>query len=283
MIVTDRSHPVLEARIDWLTATVKPGLAQAVMAAAGTRWLEEDAGNGGRVKPWRWQGYLGDAGDGVSYGERQDGSIIRLSGEMAGKHAATAIGFAHNVSRIDVQVTTQDPNEQANWAERVLGVVRQDKRVVSGMTKTTILRSTPSGTTTYIGSRSSDRYFRVYDKHSESQGAYPPGSWRWEVEYKNDRAWSVAMRAKSDECRPNRCREIVEQAFYDYGVILPSGPLPMTWRDRGIRSETTNERRLAWLRSSIAPCVGKLREAYATSDILDALGLVDVAEQLGAK
>jgi DNA relaxase NicK len=146
-------------------------------------------------------------------------------------------------------------------------------RVKNGMTQTSIIRSTPRGTTAYIGSRASNRYFRCYDKSAESDGAYPNYSWRWEVEYKKERAWHVAQQVLRGRGSPENIRNIVGQAYFDYGYILPCAPIPMGWRDKGVRAETNDERRLAWLEKSIRPAIEKLSEGVPLGTILAALGL----------
>jgi DNA relaxase NicK len=192
---------------------------------------------------------------------------------MAHKHHLTALTFCSNVSRIDVEVTLRSGNPDANFAEQCHHTVQDDMRVKNGMTQTSIIRSTPRGTTAYIGSRASNRYFRCYDKSAESDGAYPNYSWRWEVEYKKERAWHVAQQVLRGRGSPENIRNIVGQAYFDYGYILPCAPIPMGWRDKGVRAETNDERRLAWLEKSIRPAIEKLSEGVPLGTILAALGL----------
>lgn len=264
---------VIESRCDYLTATVSQGYKAAVLATRAAAWQIERAAEGYAVKEFRWQGYDGETVDGITWGSREDGALIRLSGDMAHKHHQTALTFVSNVSRIDVEVTLRSDSETWNYAEQCHSVVQLDNRIKNGMTRSSIIRSTPKGTTCYIGSRSSDRYFRVYDKTTESEGAYPNYSWRFEVEYKQDRAWRVAQQVLKGRGAPENVRSIVEQAFANYGYTLPCTPLPMGWRDKGVRAETNDERRLAWLYKSIRPAIEKLQEGVELGTILAALGL----------
>lgn len=268
-------YPVLESRIDWLTCTCKPGLKAQVLQASAQRWIARRSELGHRQREFRWSGYLGTATDGVTCGQREDGTLLRLSGETASDYAKQALLFCDNVSRIDVQVTILAKEDESDFAQRALHEASQDARVVSGMTRTSIIRSTPKGSTYYLGSRSSDRYFKVYDKTAESEGVYPDRSWRWEVEYKGDRAWRVSQQVRRTNGSPESIRQIVEQAFADYGVSLPCLALPPMWRDAGIRAETNDEKRLTWLSKTIAPCIAKLREGIPLDTVLDALGLYD--------
>lgn len=265
--------PVTEARIDYLTCSIGPGYKQAILASRAAEWQLRRQQEGYQVREFRWSGYDGETVDGITWGTREDGAMLRMSGEVAHRHALTALTFASNVSRIDAEVTIQCPSSSVNFAEHAHDACRVDARVASGMTKTSIIRSTPRGTTAYIGSRSSDRYFRVYDKTAESDGAYPQWSWRYEVEYKKDRAWRVAQHLLKAKGSPESIRQVVEQAFFDYSVVLPCLALPPGWRDKGTRQETNDERRLAWLNRSIRPMIEKLSEGCSRATILEALGL----------
>jgi len=264
---------VLEARCDYLTATVGQGYKAAILASRCAEWQSARAKEGYPIKAFRYSGYLGESTDGITWGSREDGSLVRLSGEMAHRHHQTALTFVSNVSRIDLEVTLLSSVADANFAEQCHYAARADQRVKAGMTRTSIIRSTPRGATCYIGSRSSDRYFRVYDKTAESEGAYPNWSWRFEVEYKKDRAWRVAQEILKGHGRPETIRGIVEQAFLDYGYHLPCLALPPSWRDKGVRHETNDERRLAWLQKSIRPMIENLSEGVPLGTVLEALGL----------
>jgi DNA relaxase NicK len=182
--------------------------------------------------------------------------------------------LADHVSRIDVQVTIQETPPCTNFAEESLAIARLDRRVRAGLCLTTIVSSTPAGTTAYIGTRISDRFYRIYDKNAESKGVYLPGSWRYEIEYKGHRAQRVGERLKQTKGEPESCREVVEAAFLDYGINLPCPTLPRGWRDSSPRMETTDERRLAWLEKSIAPVVSRMMESMDRRMVLEALGII---------
>jgi hypothetical protein len=268
-------YPVLESRIDWLTCTCKPGHKAQVLQASAEKWIAAQGALGFRPREFRWSGYLGTATDGITCGKREDGTILRLSGETAYHNAKHCLAFCDNVSRIDVQVTLLAKEDPSDFAQLSLSSASIDTRVESGITRTSIIRSTPNGSTFYLGSRASERFYRVYDKTAESDGVYPDRSWRWEVEYKGDRAWRVSQQLVKMGFTAEAIRQVVEQAFYNYGINLPCLALPPTWRDAGIRAETNDQKRLIWLAKSIAPCIAKLREGIPLDTVLDALGLYD--------
>jgi hypothetical protein len=269
-----RPCQVVSAGVDWITATARTGQHGALIGVLARRWRDQHAAEGNQVKAWRWQGYDGHTMDSLSVGTRHDGTIVRLSGDLARIRAPQLLTLADNVSRIDVQVTIQETPPCTNYAEQSIAIARRDRRVLAGLCSTTMISSTPAGTTAYIGTRISQRFYRIYDKSAESKQVYPPGCWRYEVEYKGPRAMSVGNRLQAEQGSPEACRQVVEQAFADYGVRLPLLALPPGWKDTSPRMETTDERRLTWLEKSIAPVVSRMMESMDRRMVLEALGII---------
>jgi hypothetical protein len=252
---------------------MKPGPKAELCETFARRWITGRCAEGYRQRDWHFEGYAGVATDGCSVGTRYDGLIVRLSSEVARDQAGWLLKWADNVSRLDVQVTTQDEDLTRDWAEYVIRTARNDRRCIAGITRTSEVKSYPGGHTTYIGTRTSDRYYRCYDKSAESAGVYPAGCWRWEVEYKGARAGIVAERIRTRGDDAETVRAVVEQAYTNYGITLPCSPLPRGWRDTGYRERTTDERRLDWLTKSVGPMVKRMMESTDVDTILEALGL----------
>ena len=265
---------VISAGVDWITATARTGTNGTLVGILARRWRDQHEAEGNQVKAWDWQGYRGHTMDSLSIGTRDDGTIVRLSGDLARHRSQQLLTLADNVSRIDLQVTIQEKNQWINHAQIGLAAAKLDRRVKAGMTGTSLISSTPAGTTAYIGARVSERFYRIYDKSAESKGAYPPGSWRFEVEYKGQRAMSVGDRLHQDKADSEAVRGVVEQAFLDYGVELPCLALPPGWRDSSPRTESTDERRLRWLETTIAPVIGRMMESLDRRTVLEALGII---------
>lgn len=265
-------HIVLECTVDWITATAGKGVRANALRYAMQGHLDERGTEGYQIKPWYWNGYKGEVVDGCSTGERTDGVIVRLSGPMAMRHWQAALSLADNVSRFDIQTTILDREGSADYAYRAYKRAGESEMVQSGLTHTKYTQSTPDGSTCNLGSRSSDRYFRLYDKTAETKGEYPNRSWRYEIEYKNRRAYHVASDlAGSRNLAPNIYDRIV-QAFGSYGVV-PPGPAPtLSFRDAGVVHATDDQRRLEWVRRCIRPVVGRLVEAYDGETVARALG-----------
>jgi len=272
---TEQEGPLcVSCGVDWITATTRKEPHRTFVDTLAHRWRDLHEAQGNQVKSWNWEGYAGHTMDSLSFGTRPDGSIVRLSGDLARQRAGQLLALADHVSRIDVQVTIQETPPCTNFAMDGLARALLDRRCKAGLTCTSLIQSSPAGTTAYIGSRASDRFYRIYDKSAESKGVYLPGAWRYEVEYKGHRAGRVGERLKLTKGGPESCREVVEAAFLDYGVNLPCRPLPRGWRDTSPRMETTDERRLAWLEKSIAPVISRMMESMDRRMVLEALGII---------
>jgi hypothetical protein len=270
--------PILSTGIDWITTTTKEDIHRIFVTAIANHWIETQRTAGHDVHDFAWQGYVGSRTEGVSFGHRDDGTLVRLSGDMARLHGHVLAGRADHVSRLDLQITLQDENVSRDWAEIAADVMSTDRRVSDGATALSVISSNRSKSSLYLGRRISDRFYRIYDKHSESKGAWPEGSWRFEIEYKGKRAehWADVIGGGASE--PSDTRQIVTDAFRDYGFALPTAPLPRLWHDVSPRPITTDERRLHYLGTCVRPMVQKLIEAYGPQLIRDVLDLNDAKE-----
>ncbi len=266
----------MSAGIDYVTATTKPGIREKILSGLARTWFASREAEGYRPNQWSFNGYVGETIDGLSYGQRYDSSIVRVSSDLARLHGRTVLRMSEHVSRLDVQVTLIDDVVYADWADRAYVDSRNDGRVTAGITRTSLRHDSPDGAMFTLGSRVSERYYRIYDKKAESKGVWPPGSWRWEIEYKGNRAVRVAAHLATDAWSAEACRSVVQTGFSDYGIELPCARLPRSWRDASPREETDDEKRLEWLRTSIRPTIERLRETLGHAQMLEVLGLDDV-------
>lgn len=271
---------VLECNVDWMTATVRHGTEQRALARLAEDWLLDRSCEGYRVQGWKWNNYSGSQTDGISFGSRDDGWIIRLSGPMATRHWCTVATWAHNVTRFDLQTTLLSPIGTDEHAAAGFSKLSLDPRVNAGIVTTKYIESTPDGSTLYVGSRTSDRFFRVYDKTAESDGDYPNRSWRYEIEYKGDRAKKVADGVRADRHPTQAIWDCLQTAFTSYGLGIPGDRPGWSWRDAAIAHTSDDIRRLAWLRRCIRPCVSKLTEAFGVDVVLQSLGVIEEIDEL---
>jgi DNA relaxase NicK len=282
MSIQYANHPlqILESRLDWITATVKPGTRQGVVKGRIAAWIAAQESRGYKRTAFRTPFYEGVRTEGIAWGERTDDCLITLSGRQAAERGALVITWADTISRLDAQVTLQDPNLSADWATYVDEIAGLHPSVKSGETHTRLITARPHGVTSYIGSPSSDRMMRCYDKHAESDHQYPPGSWRFEVQWRHKRAQLAALRLLDQNVKPNAVLAAVCECYRQYGIDVPAQCLPAGWKDSAIATQTDTERRLAWLTRCIAPCVNDLIDGVGLERVMTALRLSSVIDTL---
>jgi len=267
---------VVECGVDWLTCTARPGMRARSLAAAAQHWLDERGQEGYEIKVWNWNGYRGNVVDGLSIGTRDDGTIVRLSGSMSLRHWMSAMTMADNVSRLDIQTTILDREAESDLARNGWLKLNEMPRILSGQLRGSLLVSTPTGSTLSIGSRSSSRYLRLYDKTAESDGEYPERCWRYEVEYKGPRARQVSGQLFTSRDTTAQVFGAVRAVFGDCGINVPGQAPSLGWHDAGYRHVTDDERRLRWVATCIRPVIRRLVEAYDAETVAAVLGFVVV-------
>jgi hypothetical protein len=276
--LTPAPLPILSTGIDWITTTTKDEHRARFVRTLAELWLCKQQEAGHERLDFAWNGYIGWRSEGISYGDRGDGTLVRLSGDQARLHGSVLAGRCDHISRIDFQVTLQDPNEAHDWAESASDEASQNTRVSSGQTECNLISSNRTRSTLYLGRRISERFFRIYNKYEESKHAWPEGSWRYEVEYKGNRAVHFRDLLRRGDFTSEHARDTVVRAFQDYGITVPAAPLPRLWSDKAPRRPTTDEGRLRYLGVCVRPMVAKLTEAYGRDTILDLLQLGDNKE-----
>lgn len=259
------------AGVDWLTATANGGVSRVNLLEYGRQMVREEQRNGNRIKAGAPQGYTGFGAGGCFVGERRDGVMLRLSGSLADGAWADAVARSSNVSRIDLQVTIVGDTKLHNLARRHHAEIRRSVRGTGRPISTALLTKDGTPQTLNLGSRSSDVYCRCYDKHAESPEDYPPGAWRYEVEYKGDTAGVVASRLADTDLPNSRALSLVHRDFSKRGavpVFASQAPAPGTKWDVPI---TDKERVLKWLRTGVAPTLRRAQVEGWLPEALEAL------------
>lgn len=262
---------LLDASIDWFTVTVSDGLRLRFMEAKAERVMRALEATGSPRAYTNRLGFVGDRVEGFFYGKRADTLMVIGSGEVASREAAFFIGLATTVTRLDLAVTLQDLDIDRDWTAIALRQASFDGRVDSGLLKTHRIEGTPDGRTLYVGSRSSDRYIRIYDKTAESKGIWPERSWRWEIEYKRPRAGIVAARLLRPGPTPTSIVDVVASALADVRIILPYGDPPSGWTSKAPKRETNDETRLKYTSRVVGPFLKGLMDAVGEDRVLQAL------------
>lgn len=269
---------IVSAGVDYLTLTATATHNQAALWEHGSDFItarveDQDA----EVKPSEVMGYRGFQVDGVMLGKRDDSVMLRASSSNADDLWRFMLQRERcwNVRRIDTQVTGQFDGDREEYGRTVeaqaLAFRACQKTATHGKIETH--RGNGRGDTCTLGSRSSNRYLRCYDKTREQRNEIEPGIWRWEVEYKAELAAKIAEQVSYATSHRHAIIGLVETEFKRKGVTVP-------WETGEVVSipivgleKTDDERRLRWLITQVRPVVGKLVSVYGQDVVLSALGL----------
>jgi hypothetical protein len=268
----------LTGGVDWLTMTVKSQPRRAELFRRFQRIHAPQAA----AKKFSWHGYVGLQLPGARWGARQDSDILILSGPLANTYFKFFSRLAENITRLDLAVTamifppiprlTSTYYENLDFQER----------------KWTELRNRAGGNTLYVGSRASDQMGRVYDKGVESNLSAITGAlWRYEIEYKTERARAVWAALLVDYCPRRGPTPTITRHVFDW---FDTRNVPPVWDRRKdgqvieahLRAtETDEDRTLAWFRTQVSPSVRKL-VGHRRGEVIEALGLAEADPALYA-
>lgn len=174
------------------------------------------------------------------------GSALQTVNPRAVLRQALAMGAT--VTRIDIAIDWNDPLYLSTMKDHL-----DDGRAITRARDWNLIQGR-KGSTLYVGSRTSEKFLRIYDKAAE-QGV--EGDWfRIELECKGDFARGVALH--------------VDSAGYDYFGDIVRGfcdwPHQSQWVDatdsptllEGIPKPEKQRDTFTWLMKSVAPSVAKL-------------------------
>ncbi len=236
-------------------------------------------------KRWTMGGYKGNEclATGIKYGSRarRDGGADEIM-IASGEASAQAIEHVGNVgqyrtTRLDLQLTFKPKTPQPKLAVSLYDKIRAMEGVGAsplGNRKITLIQS-GTGSTLYVGSRTSGcKFFRLYDK-SLDLGGEPGEYWRAEVQYGKKLArgaigWYVAHRDQKATIADLICSEFWDamgwSPRYDYDYVFIENLKEQ-------EDPTTLDNKLAWLKACVRPTLALLIENGLEGEARNALGL----------
>ena len=169
------------------------------------------------------------------------------------------------VTRIDLRVDVIIPKADVDVAGRGYAQNRDCDRPSYRL----IDKSASDGQTLYIGSMSSERFARLYDKGAE-RGQVPGFIWRYEVVIRKPYADAVYAQVKEGGIKvlPG-----LVYAWFDERNVSPLFQADAVGLASTETRVTTVEARLAWLRKSVRPAVLKLVQSGYAQETYQALGI----------
>jgi hypothetical protein len=222
-------------------------------------------------KDARFFGYEGEQCGRILYGKRTDGALVRLTSSLAHDEAMLFEPDAAHCTRLDIQVTAELAGAHPDFLKRIYESQGASNGVQGRPSKYTHIRSTDGGQTLYVGSRSSMRFGRVYDKGVEQKSHEPGRCFRWELEIKDVLAdQAVAMLVGSVDVQ----RSILGLV----GSFFSERNVPVLWSVPSIEEKfiiprivTDDASSLKWLRGPVATTVARLMETVGPEQTISAL------------
>lgn len=248
------------------------------------RIQDADRARASNTRRWSFQGYRGWQTDSLRYGVRNGRVLWESSGSAAAGMMGLSDECAGYACRIDTQVTFGLSQPLPSFGTCLLGSTsristspRRKSTLVSHHTATNGLWL---GT---VGKRTGPSYLRVYDKGVEARCAAPGTLWRVELEAKHQHArklWAANRQRLSD---PTFCASYSVQSLTSRGYSWPFGEFTGESLDTraGPRPQSTATKTAAWLVLSVAPAISRLRTVFTVGELLQMLGLSDVAAPTG--
>lgn len=274
------------AAVDWLTMTTQDERVGQNWWALYQKYKGVRRNEGNEEKNFHNGFYSGvrTASMSVGYSDRI-GYIVVVSGSDAERLFRRLQPGKHKVTRIDLCIDTyyEKPRPLAKQLYQRLHKEHKNKQ-----RRYSLFEASDGGMTFYLGSRQSMQFGRVYDKGIQTGKVERGKLWRAEVEYKKPISGSIArgLAEQSSEDRELVVCDTVGDWFFDRGA----GMFPPKSASEALHISveariTTATKKLAWLRSQVAPSVTELIALGYGRDVLNVLSLdiEAISEALASK
>jgi DNA relaxase NicK len=269
---------IVDIGVDYLRVTSPEGTSAIELGNIGNRLFHvEHSVTREEGKDASINGYRGYQCGRVFVGERGDGVMLQASSGAASGVAIALQEFGGQLRcpRIDIQVTGRFDFDHYYYAQQA---TQKARAACHGKSSGRPVRvhlddGGDRGSTCSIGSRTSARFIRIYDKTREQVGRCEENLWRWEVEYKKPLSLDV-MQSILGNCLEEQY--IAAQVYAELdrlGVTPPWESLERTGIARLPSRMTSVERNLNWLRTVVAPMLRRLDNGGYTEEYMSALGL----------
>lgn len=302
-----KSDAILESGVDYITATHVGTDSTSGLASFGRFLIRQEVEAGESDRDFRFSGYRGRMAGQAAYGIRFDSQIVRLSGKCARQHWSQLASLASNVTRLDVQVTVLVHDGPTRRLLRHHKQIRR-RRLGQGRPARFKFWYGPDGPEACtLGSRQSDWFARIYNKHLESGFREYEGTLRYELELKRSVALSTIALLDSDGEQATKIAGLVHDFVGARGLRLPIAGWSLDARSepgylRSVRATSvsiadrlqslapldpsvlldsrTQRRRALWLSNCVRPSVQRLIELGHKDVVLNSLGLLVQGETI---
>lgn len=263
----------VHAGVDYLTVTTRNPVRGAGLFLLADHWWSA-AGELHEVDYDAFvRGYRGRQTNRLFVGNRSDGTILRASSDAAEDLALRAIGYADNVSRLDIQVTAQPHEGSPDLAGMAYATIAGGFRTRGRIPTVTLIKTNKGGRTLYVGRRVSDVYLRLYNKSAEEGVREVPARWRYEVELKNAIAKKTAQAIAASKAPNVAINSLVYRHFGVRGMVPVFGRADDPPSCTVDRQPSNLARRLKWLATQVYPVVAACQGHVSDRTLAMILGL----------
>src|SRR5579875_207273 len=182
---------VVEAHVDWLTATSQGAARRPLFDQLGRQLLDHLEAGGDARRQWHWQGFHGERCGQFSWGSRPDCSVVTMSATVSARYWRRFWPLSTNISRLDLAVSVEGADD-ADLVSRSWRQYLEWRRTNPNSASWSLITNSDGGSTFYLGRRSSDWFCRIYRKDKESPTEYQRPTWRYELELKRRPAIEAA-------------------------------------------------------------------------------------------
>jgi len=267
---------VVDCGVDWITVTCAKKVPDHE-SILDSWWnvLKRRRTEIGQTEPATFLGYQGLKCDGIFVGTRWDGAMIRISGSFA-RHAWQGVRVGDGtVTRLDVQVTVEwigdgphPPRMAAIQAEAANELMPSSRK-----RRIEEYHDNQEGYTTYIGSRQSASFCRVYNKSAQAPDDYGPNCYRYEVQFNKDSAGAIHKALLSHLDNIDHAAIACVWDWFELRGVIPvfrrSSAVVIVSRET--IPLTDLDRKLQWLYNQVRPTVTTLLETTSREAVLVAL------------
>lgn len=277
-MVSLNSGVLVDAGIDYLSVTAKSRERREKLENICVGLAESEFYSGGFARPVSFSGYEGLQVGHVYFGVREDSALARVSSTVAQAHWQRLIETADNVTRIDLQATFDMGQDPQAGIKRHYSQLRRHAKQFKRFPRPSLFVGQDESVTVYTGSRSSDRYGRIYDKGRESKSEQFKNCVRYEQEIKGKRALRVAFGiSEGHVC--NLCLARTACRFFsERGCLLPALASSSSCYEvftSSLHKVTSSDavRVLEWLGQAVRPSVSRLIAGGFREQLGNALGI----------
>jgi DNA relaxase NicK len=212
-------------------------------------------------------GYHGKSISGIRYGLRRDEAICILSGAVAGEVWRLIAPARSRCTRIDLAVTVELAKADQYVASRAYA-----QSLELGQATASHIVNSAGGATTYVGSRTSRFFGRLYDKGAEL-GEQPYTSWRYEVECKKPASEAIVS-ALLDQKAPGKWISSYVFDWFSTRGIQPIFHAANAHDAIEISASISSvDKTFQWLTTQVRPTIGRLIIGGYEDEVREALQL----------